>query len=668
MKLHNNLLALLLLYFLFLNGCGSSNFANITELENQYQNSEKLIPENYPEDDAVIVYRKQKVDVSVHSGSLYYEITTEESLHSVTKLFRNIEDYASYKIYLHEGDHLKEISARTVKEDGTEVVLESKDFYHTTGSSGGSTVFTDERAVTFTFPQVAKNCIIEFNYTVTKNNPFVHDEWMMQSYLPIKKNIFELMAPRILVIDEVKGGFGWTWRYKPYNFIDMPDVVQKNLINPSGSTLDAKFVNSWVLEDVPAFEPEPQMPDHDLYKGYMKFTKGEFKSWDDVADWYWSNYYIGMNVVSDEIRKKATELTTGLKSEEEKIQALYNFAQGIRYVSLYLGNGGLRPHEPKTVISNSWGDCKDKATLLLVLLKAIDIESFPVLALTRDDGRIDPSFPSYSFNHMILKVKAPSGKIYWLDPTLQFAPLNEIPSSLEGMNVLVVYSEKSGKIERIPSSVAQDNLVKIDQIVSLVGGDSTQFNVAITFKGDENYEYRSFFKDKTPKEIDDYIKSMVIGDMGNIRVKSWSHSNLDSINVPFRFNFTFSTSGAAVRQGDLLLLYADPLQLMSKLNWLKKDTRKYPIEFSQPYRIEKTTQILPLTNFSTRNLPEPISLENQNFSFKKSFQSGPKNEILVSEVYEVKSQWVLPGHYAATKQFFDKVKAKLNERVIFTRN
>ncbi|MCA0447605.1 MAG: DUF3857 and transglutaminase domain-containing protein [Bacteroidetes bacterium] len=668
MNTKNYILFLTLLSLFFLTGCGSANFANIKELESQYQNSEKLIPENYPENDAVIILRHQRVDVSIHAGSEYYEINSEETIHSVTKLFRNIEEYASYKIYLHEGDNLKDISARTVKEDGTEIVLESKDFYHTTGSSGGSTVFSDQRAVTFTFPQVSKNCIIELQYTISKQNPFVHDQWMMQSYLPIKKNIFELVAPRILVIDKVDGGFGWTWRYKAYNFPNMPDPVQKNLINPSGSTLDAKFMNSWVLEDIPAFEPEPQMPDHDLFKGYMKFTKGEFETWNNVADWYWRNYYTDMTNVSDDIRKKANELVSGLSKEEEKIQALYNFAQGIRYVSIYLGNGGLRPHEPKTVISNSWGDCKDKATLLLVLLKAINIESFPVLALTKDDGRIDPSFPSYSFNHMILKVKAPSGKIYWLDPTLQFAPIDEVPSSVEGMNVLVISNEKTGTIEKIPASTPKDNLVEINQEVSFIDGDSTQFKVELTFHGDDNYEYRSFFKDKTPKQTDDYIKSLVIGDMGNIRVKSWSHSSLDSIKTPFRFSFAFTSSGAAVRQGDLLLLHADPLQLMNKFNWLKKETRKYSVEFSQPYRIEKKTVILPFRKFSTRNLPDPISLDSPNFLFKKSFSSGSNNQILVSEEYEVKTPWVTPGTYPQTKQFFDKVKAKLNERVIFTRN
>lgn len=668
MKLHNNLLALLLLYFLFLNGCGSSNFANITELENQYQNSEKLIPENYPEDDAVIILKEEYIDLSIANGASGYSLQSESRVHSVTKLFKNIEEYANFKIYLYEGDNIKEIYARTVQEDGTESILEKRDFIYASGTKGNSTSSSTVSTVFFTFPRITKNCIIEFSYVLTKEKPFINDQWDIQTYIPIKKNIYELSLPISLITPEISGGFGWSWNFRTYNYFDMPNATERRPLNSSAGSLNSKIIFSWALEDIPAFESEPMMPNHDSFRSFMKFADGDWSTWNDVVKWYWEKYYSESTDLNEPIYEKATELTKGLTSDEEKIQALYTYAQNIRYHSIDLRESWLKPQKPVDVIKKSYGDCKDKSTLLLVLLKALKIESFPVLVSTRDNGLTDADFPSWNFNHMILKVKSPSGKVYWLDPTQRYSVLKEVPLSIEGVNALVITTPTTGKIEMIPASTAKENITKISQDISWCEGDSARFNVKINYSGDDNSAVRSAFKDKTRKEIVDFIKALLINDFGGIHVTSWNFSDLDSIHTPFQFEFTFTTASASNRQSDLMLLQADPFKLMTNMRWLNKEKRKYPVEFDQPYRIEKDTRIHPLGNFSTRNLPDGLSVENPNFLYKKNFSSDKDGTILATEIFEVKTRSIPASYYPQTKQFFDKVKAKLNERVIFTRN
>lgn len=668
MNTKNYTFFLVLAVSIYLTGCGSANFANIKELEGQYQNSEKLVQENYPEDDAVIILKEEYIDLSIASGASGYSLQSESRVHSVKKLFKNIEEYANFKIFLFEGDNLKEIYARTVQEDGTVSLLEKKDFIYASGTKGNSTSSSTVSTVFFTFPNITKNCIVELSYVVTKVHPFRNDQWDIQTYIPIKKNIFELSLPMSLLTPEIQGGFGWKWNFRTYNYFDMPNATERKPLNSTGGSLNAKVIYSWVLEDIPAFESEPLMPDHDTYRSYMKFADGGWSTWNDVVKWYADEFYKDRTDLNETITQKATELTKGLTSEEEKIQALYNYAQNIRYHAIDLRESALKPQKPVEVIQKSYGDCKDKSTLLLVLLKSLNIESFPVLVSTRDNGITDADFPSWNFNHMVLKVKTPSGKIYWLDPTQRYAVLKEIPYSIEGANGLVITTPATGKIEKIPESVSKDNIVKIFQDISWGDGDSARFHVRFNYSGDDNPAMRSAFKDKTGKEVVDYIKALMINDFGGIHVNSYSYSDLDSIYTPFRFEFNFTTASAVNRQGDLMLLQSDPFQLMNNLGWLKKEKRKYPVEFSQPYRIEKTTRIHPLKNFSTRNLPDGLSVENTNFQYKKSFTSEADGTILATELFEVKTRSIPAGAYPQTKQFFDKVKAKLNERVIFTRN
>ena len=93
------------------------------------------------------------------------------------------------------------------------------------------------------------------------------------------------------------------------------------------------------------------------------------------------------------LRRKAEELTKGLATPLEKVEALYDYvATNFRYVSLSLGAGRYQPRAAGDVLRDEYGDCKDKHTLLASLLEAIGLH-----AVGRADqfGRkIDPDFPS----------------------------------------------------------------------------------------------------------------------------------------------------------------------------------------------------------------------------------------------------------------------------------
>ena len=97
--------------------------------------------------------------------------------------------------------------------------------------------------------------------------------------------------------------------------------------------------------------------------------------------------------VDDSVRKKADELTRGATKPEEKARRLYDYvARNIRYVSLSFGVGRYQPHAASEVMTNGYGDCKDKHTLLATLLRAEGIPSYPVLI--HSGRKLDPDVPS----------------------------------------------------------------------------------------------------------------------------------------------------------------------------------------------------------------------------------------------------------------------------------
>ncbi|NEL80598.1 MAG: transglutaminase domain-containing protein, partial [Xanthomonas perforans] len=94
------------------------------------------------------------------------------------------------------------------------------------------------------------------------------------------------------------------------------------------------------------------------------------------------------------------------------------FVQGeIRYVGLDMGENSHAPHTPEVTLRNRYGDCKDKATLLIALLQLAGIRAEPVLVSSDKGHGLDLRLPSpYAFDHVVVRAHLPQGEV-WVDAT-----------------------------------------------------------------------------------------------------------------------------------------------------------------------------------------------------------------------------------------------------------
>ena len=72
--------------------------------------------------------------------------------------------------------------------------------------------------------------------------------------------------------------------------------------------------------------------------------------------------------------------------------SIVSSARSVHYVGVAFGVGRYQPHAASEVLTNQYGDCKDKHTLLASLLAAAGIKAYPVLV--NSSHRIDPAVPS----------------------------------------------------------------------------------------------------------------------------------------------------------------------------------------------------------------------------------------------------------------------------------
>jgi hypothetical protein len=164
-------------------------------------------------------------------------------------------------------------------------------------------------------------------------------------------------------------------------------------------------------------------------------------------------------VVDAKIKAAVQEVLRGLPKgadERAKVRALYKHViTSTRYVGLEFGIHGFKPYRTTDVYDRRFGDCKDKASLLKVMLAEAGIASHLVLVRTRDQGTVTATPASLSaFNHAITYV--PSLDLY-LDGTAEFSGPEELPSLDQGATVLIVKDGAGAELRTIPLSKSADN-------------------------------------------------------------------------------------------------------------------------------------------------------------------------------------------------------------------
>ncbi len=336
-------------------------------------------------------------------------------------------------------------------------------------------------------------------------------------------------------------------------------------------------------------QPEEDRPDIQLTS---------FASWQQVGRWY-AALEKDRRTPSPEVRAKAAELTKGLTTDLDKIEALYDFvALNFRYVSLSLGLGRYQPHAAGDVLHNQYGDCKDKNTLLASLLEAEGFHSSSVLINSSRD--LDPDVPSPSqFDHVITMLPL-NGQEVWMDTTAEVAPFRLLAYTLRKKQALVMPVSGTPHLEETPADtpMRDSEVANIDASINAIG--KFEAHVHYTFRGDEELMLRSIFR-RVPQEqwqhVVENVNSSVGGDITNLKISDPARTR-----EPFTLSYDVSRPNF--------------------LDWSKK----------------KSDLMLPLCQF---NLPDLGNGDDDSESNPQTLKLGPKADY----IYKIKLE--LPDKFTA---------------------
>jgi hypothetical protein len=279
-------------------------------------------------------------------------------------------------------------------------------------------------------------------------------------------------------------------------FVSLPDTKKlqyefyngecSSSINFGDGHTNYKFVKSNIMP----FKTEANMLD--MYDVAPKLFMSTAKDWKAKSLWFHKvNEDYGSFDPIPEVQTKVDQLIKGAKTEMEKISILTHWvADNIRYSGISMGAGeGFTLHNAKMNYTDRCGVCKDKASMLISMLRCAGFESYP--AMTMAGSRIE-KIPADHFNHSVTVVKLSDGKYHLLDPT--WVPfVRELWSSAEQQqNYLPGIPEGSDLLET-PISPAEDHYVRINAKSAIDKNGTLTGEFTITAEGQSDAAVRRPF-------------------------------------------------------------------------------------------------------------------------------------------------------------------------------
>lgn len=272
-----------------------------------------------------------------------------------------------------------------------------------------------------------------------------------------------------------------------------------------------------------------------------------------------------------------------LPDDDARIERAYRIAQDIRYTGVQFGVHSVVPHAPRDVLRLGYGDCKDKAALLVTLLQAVDIVALPALLRAGPGWDVSPAGVTPDrLDHAIVHLPA-SGR--WLDPTDEARLPDELPYTDKGRWALVVGPD-GGTMVKTPAEQASDNVLREQRILTVSPGEPTRFRERTVATGWKRDDLKSWLGKNPRKTVESWAE---------VFEATYQSHTVSPPGTPFSMEVELTNpSFAALGAGDL----AVGLEIESLLDglpaFLTKDplpaSRTAPLQWS-PFLHERTTRI-----------------------------------------------------------------------------
>src|SRR3954454_20622885 len=411
------ILATLILALVASRGAAAEDFPPITDEERALT----AVP-GEPNAPAVVLFKKGEFLMAGYGrlvGSLASHLRVQARVKILTEAGKSNGEVA----VVHGGSlRLQNFSGRTVLPDGRVLPIPADAKLSRRTSKSSKTYVT-----TVVFPAVQAGAILDYQYEVTFDSPFVLEPWYFSEELPVRHAEVVYKMAR-----------GWThkiWTRSPLGV----KLEQEKRDTPSGSELRAWAENLPAVVEAPYGPPWADLatqilllPETFSYMGKRTVMMGD-----------WAGTTRLVNQVYNQARNRdwgvrgQAHKAAGDGSPRQKTEALYRFVRD--EIQTRPDDGVLVDENAalQDVLSTRRGTPVEKALLLQLMLLETGGKTYLVWAADRDRGTVDFTLPNPNWFDAVLVLVELDGKRVLLDPSAPGLGFGQLRAGYEGTQALI---------------------------------------------------------------------------------------------------------------------------------------------------------------------------------------------------------------------------------------
>lgn len=526
-----------------------------------------------------------------------------------------------------------ELRARVISPAGEERWLDRATIEEAPAEDSSVTVFTDSLRVRAPLPGVVVGSVVETEVVQQETQPFFAAGEVQREYFWLERAV----ALRIVVDTPESTPVLYQARLFPQN--------EPRLEREAGRLRRVLELRNLDLET--RFEVLAP-PDVAVYPE-VAFTTGE--SWGEVASQYSRLVEEALSGANFEAWVRTAR--KGARDEQAVLERLVaRLHAEVRYTGVEFDEASIVPRSPAETLERGFGDCKDKATLLVGLLRAAGIPAEVALLRASMNLDIDPALPGMGqFNHAI--VHLPGSQPRWIDPTVPEARVGVLPTADAGRLALIA-SPSTTELVTTPTSSSAENRLEISREVFLADYGKGRLVEETRSSGVMELWMRSSISDGDENSKREWARSRAENLFLTTEVEGIEISPTKDLSAPFRTVFTAKQSGrgftdlheAAVglRLDELLGDVPHPLQEDSEA------IREHDLVVAMPHTIEWTYVIHPPPGFQPREVPPNRERALGSTVLAESYEALPNGGMKARMRFDTGKRRLTPSEVVETRR------------------
>lgn len=548
-------------------------------------------------------------------------LSITEVFYRETLILNNPAQWTKGNIYGNSFSEIVDIEAYSLLPGKKKYKKLAVDEFKTASAMDSYVFYDDSEVISYNYPQLEIGSKVVTKYSRKLKDPHLLGRFYFSSYRPTEKARYTIVADRNVELN-----------HRLFN-AEVEAIDFKKAAHEDG-----RIAYTYSGENLKALEYEDDNPSvsylspvvHMTIAGYKNAESETVKvlsSLDDLHQWY-RGFVSGLETY-DEVKEQALAIVDENDSDYEKIRKIFYWVQkNITYIAFEQGLRGFIPHSAGYVLDKKYGDCKDMSSLLVGMLRSVDIPAKYTWIGSRELPYKYTQFASPIVdNHMIATVML-DGEPLFLDATGYYTPIGFPTAMIQGKESLI--SDEDGyQVLEVPEISKEKNMF-VDTAWVNLEQNQLKGKGNIRLSGLAKSANTPGFIQKNKEREETKLKRLVNKGNNKFLITNYELANVENLDLPLTADYEFTIGDYYKSLGDEIYIN---LNLDKRLTNGTITERTTPLTNDYKY-IHRSVVVCEMPeDYEIAYLPENVKLQTKNFGYELSYDYSDQKIIATKEFY-----------------------------------